>query len=82
MSTALEHCCFTVSLAIPAAVELLAKSILETKVTEFLKGKLEGTGFLGVVEESSKFGFGSRGNNFLQDMAGHMDGAIEDWVRS
>ena len=49
-------------------------------MTKFLQGDSEGTGFLGVVEESCKFGFGCRGNNLFQDMTGDMDGTIQDWI--
>ena len=46
------------------------------RVAKFGKSRAKWTGFLAVVEEGSKFGFGCRGEDLSHDMTEDVNGAI------
>ena len=50
-------------------------------VAEFLKTSTDGTGFLGIVEEASKFGFGGGRDDFAENLARDMNGAVDFGTR-
>ena len=45
-------------------------------MSQFFETDPDGARFLGIVEDGSKFAFGSRGDNFFQGLAWDVDGTI------